>query len=81
MTMLSRENHNNLLAIAQKIATVIQLDVKRLGMYDGSISGTLDNATKKALEDWVGMNNFENRMREPGNQSIYRVMPVAHRCA
>jgi uncharacterized Ntn-hydrolase superfamily protein len=40
--------------------------LKKLGMYRGSITGTLDDATKKALKDWVNINNFENRMHEPG---------------
>ena len=66
MTMLSREDPKHLLAIDHDIAATIQRDLKKLGTYRGSITGTLDDATKKALEDWVNINNFENRMREPG---------------
>lgn len=66
MTMLSREDPRHLLAIDHDIAATIQRDLKKLGMYRGSITGTLDDATKKALKDWVNINNFENRMHEPG---------------
>jgi len=66
MTMLSREDQRNLLTIDHDIATIIQTDLKKLGMYSGPITGSLDDSTKKALEDWVNINNFENRMHEPG---------------
>ena len=66
MTMLSREDPRNLLTIDHDIATIIQTDLKKLGMYSGPITGSLDDSTKKALEDWVNINNFENRMHEPG---------------
>jgi len=66
ITMLSREDPRNLLTINHDLAVVIQRDLKKLGMYDGAITGTLDDGTRKALEDWVNVNNFENRMREQG---------------
>jgi uncharacterized Ntn-hydrolase superfamily protein len=66
MTMLSREDPRNLLTINHDLALIIQRDLKKLGMYDGAITGTMDEGTRKALEDWVNVNNFENRMHEPG---------------
>lgn len=66
MTMLSREDPKNLLTINRELAFRIQTDLKRLGIYTGELTGTLDATTKKALEDWVNINNFENRMHEPG---------------
>jgi uncharacterized Ntn-hydrolase superfamily protein len=66
MTMLSREEPENLLTIDQKLTTTIQRDLKKLGLYTGPVTGDLDDPTKKALEDWVNINNFENRMHEPG---------------
>ena len=66
MTMLSREDPRNLLTINHDLALIIQRDLKKLGMYDGAIMGTMDEGTRKALEDWVNVNNFENRMREQG---------------
>lgn len=66
MTMLSREDPKNLLTINRDIAAVIQKNLKKLRMYSGPITGNLDDATRKALEDFVNINNFENRMHEPG---------------
>jgi uncharacterized Ntn-hydrolase superfamily protein len=66
MTMLSREEPENLLTIDQKLTTTIQRHLKKLGLYVGPVTGILDDPTEKALEDWVNINNFENRMREPG---------------
>jgi len=65
MTMLSREDTRNLVTIDHDVATIIQRDLQKLGLYKGPITGTCDDATKKSLEDWVNTNNFENRMHEP----------------
>lgn len=65
MIMLSREDPKNLLTINRELAFKIQTDLNRLGMYTGELTGTLGATTKKALEDWVNINNFENRMHEP----------------
>lgn len=66
MTMLSREDPKNLLTIDQSITTIIQRNLTKLGIYRGQITGKFDASTEKALENWVDINNFENRMREPG---------------
>jgi uncharacterized Ntn-hydrolase superfamily protein len=66
MTMLSREDPKNLLTIDDDITTTIQRDLKKLGMYSGSVNGAFDDATKKALSNFIGINNFENKMREDG---------------
>jgi uncharacterized Ntn-hydrolase superfamily protein len=66
MTMLSREDPRNLLTIDHDITTFIQTDLKKLGMYKGPITSNFDDSTRKALEDWVNINNFESRMHEPG---------------
>jgi uncharacterized Ntn-hydrolase superfamily protein len=66
MTMLSRESPRNLLTIDYDIATVLQRDLLKLGMYDGGITGVFDETTKKALRNFVNINNFENKMREDG---------------
>jgi len=64
MTMLSREDPKNLLTIDREIATTLQRDLKKLGMYNESISGVLDDATKKSLRNFININNFENKMRK-----------------
>lgn len=66
MTMLSREDPRNLLTIDHNIAVTLQRDLRKLGMYNGAITGSLDDATKKALRDFINVNNFENKMREDG---------------
>ena len=66
MTMLSREDPKNLLTIDHDIAVVLQKNLMKLGMYKGEITGVLDDATNKALHEFVNMNNFENRMHEQG---------------
>jgi len=66
MTMLSREDPKNLLAIDHDIAITIQRDLKKLRIYDGKITGSFDLATQKALADFVHINNFENKMHKDG---------------
>jgi uncharacterized Ntn-hydrolase superfamily protein len=66
MTMLSREDPRNLLVIDRNITTAIQRDLKKLGFYAGDVTGDLDAPTKKALDDFVNINNFEDRMRQEG---------------
>jgi uncharacterized Ntn-hydrolase superfamily protein len=66
MTMLSREDPNNLIHITGSVARLIQRNLKTLQFYRGPITGTFDELTKKALRDFVNVNNFENRMHEDG---------------
>jgi uncharacterized Ntn-hydrolase superfamily protein len=76
MTMLSREEPSNLTPITGSIARSIQRDLKALRFYRGSVTGVYDESTKKALIDFVNVNNFENRMRADGLiwKSILRYM-------
>jgi len=66
MTMLSREDPSNLIPVAGNVARSLQRNLKRLGLYKGLINGKYDEPTKKALQYFVNVNNFENRMREDG---------------
>jgi uncharacterized Ntn-hydrolase superfamily protein len=66
MTMLSREDPRNVLVIDRDIATAIQRNLKKLGFYAGDINGDFDAPTKKALDDFVNIHNFEDRMRQEG---------------
>jgi uncharacterized Ntn-hydrolase superfamily protein len=66
MTMLSREDPSNLIHITGPVAKLIQRDLKALRFYRGPINGLFDALTKKALREFVNVNNFENRMREDG---------------
>jgi uncharacterized Ntn-hydrolase superfamily protein len=66
MTMLSREIPKDLLTIDRDITMVLQRDLKKLGIYDGNVTGDFDTATRKALAYFVNVNNFENKMHEDG---------------
>jgi uncharacterized Ntn-hydrolase superfamily protein len=66
MTMLSREDPKNLLTIDHNIAIELQTSLKKLGMYEGPITGFLDDTTKKALHRFVNVHNFENKMHDDG---------------
>lgn len=66
MTMLSREDPRNLFMIDRNITVTIQRNLKKLGFYAGEVTGDLDALTKKALDDFVNINNFEDRMRQEG---------------
>jgi uncharacterized Ntn-hydrolase superfamily protein len=66
MTMLSREDPNNLLTIDRDIAVLLQKNLTKLRTYKGTITGILDDATRKALNEFVNTHNFENRMHEEG---------------
>jgi uncharacterized Ntn-hydrolase superfamily protein len=66
MTMLSREDPKNLLTIDGHIAAKLQRALKILGLYDGALTGVFDEATEKALANFVNVNNFENKMHESG---------------
>jgi uncharacterized Ntn-hydrolase superfamily protein len=66
MTMLSREDPRNLLMIDRNITVTIQRNLKKLGFYAGGVTGDLDALAKKALDDFVNVNNLEDRMRQEG---------------
>ena len=64
MTMLSREDPRNLLTIDSEITATLQKHLNKLGLYNGPVNSILDDSTKKALRDFINMNNFENKMRD-----------------
>lgn len=66
MTMLSREDPNNLVEITGDVLKGLQSSLKNLGFYQGSVNGSYDEQTEKALRDFVNVNNFENRMHKEG---------------
>lgn len=66
ITMLSREDPENLLSIDNRIAEELQRALKMLGLYDGPLTGSFDEDTEKALVNFVNINNFENKMHEKG---------------
>jgi len=62
MTMLKREDPSDLVRIEGAVAKSIQSSLRALRFYKGPISGVYDETTKKALVEFVNINNFENKM-------------------
>lgn len=73
LTLLSREDPSDVVKI-EDVAEKLQVALRKLGFYKGEITGKADEATLKALEDFIMINNFENKMRDDGYiwGSIYR---------
>lgn len=66
LIMLDRENPNDLLPIDSRTAKEMQDFLRRKGFYMGEVTGNYDEATRKSLEQYAGMENLENRVkREP----------------
>lgn len=64
MTLLTREDPKNVYKIEGDLAREVQSILNRLGFYAGEATGVFDDATKKALKDFMLVNNFENKLRE-----------------
>lgn len=64
ITMLNRDDPRDVVKVEGDVARTIQEMLKRKGFYRGEVDGTYGEATKKALEAWFGMENFENKWRE-----------------
>jgi uncharacterized Ntn-hydrolase superfamily protein len=47
--------------IRGEVAEELQAMMARLGYYPGAVTGELDSATRKALEAFIGAENFEDR--------------------
>jgi len=73
LTLLTREYSSDIIRI-EDVANKLQSALKRLGYYKGWITGKADEETLKALENFIMINNFENKMRNDGYiwGSIYR---------
>ncbi|MFQ6089266.1 MAG: DUF1028 domain-containing protein [Candidatus Methanofastidiosia archaeon] len=66
MTLLTREDESNLLKIEGNLAREIQEILRNQRFYMGEITETYNSKMKKALDEWLSINNFENKMRENG---------------
>ena len=75
LTILEREDPNDVYELS-KVAREVQEALRILGYYDGPITGVLDEATLRALEEWIAVNNFENKMRRDGKiwGTVYRFL-------
>ena len=75
LTILEREDPSDVYDLAQ-VAGALQEALRRLGFYRGPATGRLDEETLRALEAWMGYNNFENKMRRDGRiwGTVYRFL-------
>lgn len=60
----NREDRQGTLAVEGETANKIQKALKELGYYQGDITGSYDESTKKAYFDFCGIENFEERICE-----------------
>jgi uncharacterized Ntn-hydrolase superfamily protein len=60
VTLLSREEPDDCRELAGETAETVQGTLAELGFYDGRPGGTFDDVARDALEEFRGMNNFEN---------------------
>lgn len=75
LTILEREDPNDVYDLGE-VAAEIQEALRILGYYSGPVTGRLDEATLRALEHWMAINNFENKMRRDGKiwGTVYRFL-------
>lgn len=60
VTLLAREEPDELQELNGETAEAVQATLTDLGFYDGTPDGTFDEDASDALEDFRGLNNFEN---------------------
>ncbi len=74
LTMLTREDPRNVVAITPDVARFVQQFLAARRFYDGPIHGTWDAKTKDALAAWMGNENLENKIRSDGKMwgSVWR---------
>jgi len=75
ITILTREDPNDVVELAD-VAEEVQRALKALGYYEGPIDGRLTPQLQEALERWMSINNFENKMRRDGKLwgTVYRFL-------
>ncbi len=65
LTILEREDPNDVVD-PRSVAGELQEALKTLGFYRGPVTGELNEETMRALEEWMAVNNFENKIRRDG---------------
>jgi uncharacterized Ntn-hydrolase superfamily protein len=59
-----RTDPKNLLKIDHPICTELQQVMKDRGLYNGDVNGVFDAKTKQALQDFMGWENYDVRIRD-----------------
>ena len=65
LTILEREDPSDVVN-PEDVAGELQEALSVLGFYRGPITGELNEETMRALEEWMAVNNFENKIRRDG---------------
>ncbi len=75
LTILEREDPSDVYDL-KEVAGEIQEALRALGYYRGPVTGELNQETLRALEEWIAINNFENKMRRDGKiwGTVYRFL-------
>ncbi|MDM7275055.1 MAG: DUF1028 domain-containing protein [Thermoprotei archaeon] len=75
ITVLTREDPNDVVNM-EDVAEKLQKALAALGYYKGAITGSLNPETVEALETWMAVNNFENKIRGDGKiwGTVYRFL-------
>ncbi|MEM4428409.1 MAG: DUF1028 domain-containing protein [Acidilobaceae archaeon] len=75
ITILTREDPSDVVDLTE-VAEKIQRALAKLGYYKDQITGKLNMETIEALEKWMAINNFENKMRKDGKiwGTVYRFL-------
>ncbi|OGS59990.1 MAG: fimbrial assembly protein FimA [Euryarchaeota archaeon RBG_19FT_COMBO_69_17] len=75
-TLLDREDPADTVPLRKEAVKEVQEALQALGFHKGPASGKWDARTRKAFEDWAGMNNFENKVRKDDRLwgSLYRIL-------
>ncbi|MCE4603636.1 MAG: DUF1028 domain-containing protein [Aeropyrum sp.] len=75
LTILEREDPRDVVRV-EDVAEELQVALRKLGFYRGEVDGRASNELIEALESWMAVNNFENKMRKDGYiwGSVYRFL-------
>jgi len=75
ISVLTREDPSDVVELSD-VAEEVQRALSKLGYYKGPVTGTLNPETMEALEAWMAVNNFENKIRRDGKLwgTVYRFL-------
>jgi uncharacterized Ntn-hydrolase superfamily protein len=75
ISVLTREDPSDVVELSD-VAEEVQKALSKLGYYKGPVTGTLNPETMEALEAWMAVNNFENKIRRDGKLwgTVYRFL-------
>ena len=76
VTMLTREDPKNVVAVTPDVARFIQRFLAARGLFDGPVTGTWEPRTQAAFESWMGVENLEEKVRKDGKLwgSVWRYL-------